>query len=77
MNFQEAVKEIKALARGDETWCLEAEQASYTNGSLRIRGFTHGRHGEWSTTYTGAIENMKVMLGLIPADPPPEDGERV
>lgn len=77
MTFREAVEEMKVLAEGRE-WSFEYEVASYITG-CKIHGYIAGDstgHAAPALTYAGAIENVKVMLGLLPIEmeDPPEDG---
>ena len=77
MTFKKAVNEMKVLA-GIEYWTLKYEM---TPTGIEIRGYIKRKCGNgWAlpaATYAGAIENVKIMLGMLPVgmDDPPEDGE--
>ena len=77
MTFKEAVDEMKRLA-GERPWSFEYRVGSFYSGRPFIRGYIdpYG-HARESTTYAGAIRNVKIMLGLETeeADPAPEEGE--
>ena len=73
MTHAEAVLEIKKLARGKH-WSLKYEIGNFYNRAV-IQGYIEGMGLALNAyTYAGAIENVKVMLGLVPCDPAPEDG---
>ncbi len=77
MTYQEAVSEMKVLAEGG-TWSLVYEVSSYFDGP-QIHGYIASvppYHAETAPTYAGAIENVKMMLGLLGSDPAPEDEEK-
>ena len=74
MTHAQAIEEMKVLA-GDRKWSLRHETSSWgmpveINGYIERLGFGGG-----SPHYAGAIENIKVMLGLVGCDPAPEDTE--
>jgi len=72
MKYSEAIEEMKELAGGKD-WALHYQSSSY--GGVDIHGYIAGvGSAKSSETYAGAIENVKVMLGLMPCDPAPEDG---
>ena len=72
MKYSEAIEEMKELAGGKD-WALHYQSSSY--GGVDIHGYIAGvGSAKSSETYAGAIENVKVMLGLVPCDPAPEDG---
>jgi len=72
MKYSEAIEEMKELAGGKD-WALHYQSSSY--GGVDIHGYIAGAgSAKSSETYAGAIENVKVMLGLVPCDPAPEDG---
>ena len=73
MTHTEAVSEMKKLARGKH-WSLKYEVGDFYDPAA-IRGYIEGVGSALDAyTYAGAIENVKVMLGLVPCDPAPEDG---
>lgn len=78
MTHTEAVTEMKTLADSRD-WSLTHKTSSYTE--TEIYGYIAGMgrkgfgHALCSTTYAGAIKNVKKMLELAPEeiDGPPED----
>lgn len=74
MTFNEAVEEMKALAR-DNVWSLQYEVASYFDNP-QIHGYIAGvGHAQPHNTYQGAIDNMKARINQAAevSDPAPTD----
>lgn len=74
MTHREAVEEMKKLA-GDKAWMLAYQVGSYINGT-EIHGYIADMptgHARPHHTYSGAIENVRLMLGLAGCDPAPEE----
>lgn len=75
ITHKEAVEEMKKLAAG-RAWAFQYEVASYYRNP-QIHGYIAGiGHAQPSSTYAGAINNVRMMLGpsyLEPSDPAPED----
>ncbi len=72
MKYQEAVEEMKVLAKG-EYWTIDHQTDPH---GVRIRGYVVPfGHAIVAATYHEATENVRRMLGLAGSDPAPEDGE--
>ena len=80
MTFEEAVKELKALACNN-AWSLQYEQASYYQ-TIQIHAYIADvGHAPPATTYLGAINSMKDIIEAV-VDPShcdlaPEEGEQL
>jgi hypothetical protein len=77
MTHAEAIKEMKMLA-GERAWSFMYEVNSYSNPMVHIHGYIEDAkpngHAKDSTTYAGAIENVKKLLaGDQDFDPAPDD----
>ena len=77
MTYTEAVEELKEMA-GKRDWSLIHETNSYGDPRIQIhcyipRAGKYG-HADKSTTYQGAIDNMRDVLASQ-GDPAPEDEE--
>ncbi len=71
MTYNEAVEEMRALAKG-EYWTLKHET---TPRGVEISGYIGNDHA-WAlpaATYREAIKNVKRRLGMTGSDPAPED----